>query len=58
MTQREQRTGKSLLEDRGFVWFVWVGVFCPLAEGGKCFSLEHRVYAECPALGGLLHNAR
>lgn len=37
MTQIEQRTGKSLLEDRGFVCFVWAGVFCPLAEGENAF---------------------
>lgn len=48
MTQMEQRTAKSLLEDRGFVCFVWVGDFCPLAERGKCFSLEHTVYAKMP----------
>lgn len=36
-----------------------LGFFCPLAEGGKCFSLEPTVYAQkSPALSGLLHNAR
>lgn len=58
MTKMEQRTGKSLSEDRGFICFVQVEGFLPLGRGGECFSLQHTVYAKPPALGGLLHNAR
>lgn len=50
MTKMEQIAGKSehLLEDEGFC-FVWVVIFfCPLAEGGKCFSLQRTVYAKSP----------
>lgn len=60
MSKMEQIAGKSehLLDNRGFVWFVWVGwfvvffFFCPLAERGEMLFITAHSLCKIPLLSG------